>query len=96
MLMPKRTKFRKQMKGRNRGKSFRGNSISFGTKGKKYELGTKKHHDHLICTKCDTIIEFYDDTIEDQQEMIAKRFDFEMTGHTMKIVGICKKCQNVK
>ena len=31
MLMPKRTKFRKQMKGRNRGKSFRGNSISFGT-----------------------------------------------------------------
>ena len=29
--MPKRTKYRKQMKGRNRGKSFRGNSISFGT-----------------------------------------------------------------
>ncbi|HIO90396.1 MAG TPA: 50S ribosomal protein L16 [Campylobacterales bacterium] len=31
MLMPKRTKFKKQMKGRNRGKSFRGNSIAFGT-----------------------------------------------------------------
>ena len=31
MLMPKRTKYRKQMKGRNRGKSFRGNSIAFGT-----------------------------------------------------------------
>jgi len=31
MLMPKRTKFKKMMKGRNRGKSFRGNSISFGT-----------------------------------------------------------------
>lgn len=30
MLMPKRTKFRKVMKGRNRGKSFRGNSIAFG------------------------------------------------------------------
>ncbi len=28
--MPKRTKFRKYMKGRNRGKSSRGNSISFG------------------------------------------------------------------
>ncbi len=28
--MPKRTKFRKMMKGRNRGKSFRGNSIAFG------------------------------------------------------------------
>jgi len=31
MLMPKRTKFRKMMKGRNRGKAQRGNSIEFGT-----------------------------------------------------------------
>ncbi|MCH9814805.1 MAG: 50S ribosomal protein L16 [Epsilonproteobacteria bacterium] len=30
MLMPKRTKYRKQMKGRNRGKSYRGNTIAFG------------------------------------------------------------------
>ena len=30
MLMPKRTKWRKQMKGRNRGKSFNGNKIEFG------------------------------------------------------------------
>ncbi|RDU72579.1 50S ribosomal protein L16 [Helicobacter aurati] len=30
MLIPKKTKYRKQMKGRNRGKSFRGNSIAFG------------------------------------------------------------------
>lgn len=33
MLMPKRTKYRKQMKGRNRGKSFRGNSLAFGDIG---------------------------------------------------------------
>jgi large subunit ribosomal protein L16 len=31
MLMPKRTKYRKQMKGRNRGKAGRGNSIAYGT-----------------------------------------------------------------
>ena len=30
MLMPKRTKWRKMQKGRNRGKSFRGNKIEFG------------------------------------------------------------------
>ena len=30
MLMPKRTKWRKQQKGRSRGKSFRGNKIEFG------------------------------------------------------------------
>ena len=33
MLMPKRTKYRKQMKGRNRGKAFRGTSLAFGEFG---------------------------------------------------------------
>jgi len=35
MLQPKRTKFRKQMKGRNRGLSLRGNQVSFGEFGLK-------------------------------------------------------------
>ncbi len=35
MLQPKRTKFRKQMKGRNRGLALRGSTISFGEFGLK-------------------------------------------------------------
>jgi large subunit ribosomal protein L16 len=35
MLQPKRTKFRKQMKGRNRGLAHRGNKVSFGDYGLK-------------------------------------------------------------
>jgi len=35
MLQPKRTKYRKQMKGRNRGLAQRGSSISFGEFGLK-------------------------------------------------------------
>ena len=31
MLQPKRTKFRKQQKGRMRGKAYRGSTIAFGT-----------------------------------------------------------------
>ncbi|PKN15419.1 MAG: 50S ribosomal protein L16, partial [Deltaproteobacteria bacterium HGW-Deltaproteobacteria-24] len=33
MLMPKRTKYRKQMKGRNRGKASSGNSLAYGDFG---------------------------------------------------------------
>ena len=33
MLQPKRTKFRKQQKGRNRGKALVGNKVSFGELG---------------------------------------------------------------
>jgi Fur family ferric uptake transcriptional regulator len=68
-------------------------SISFGVQGKKYELGLKKHHDHLICTKCGAIIEFFDETIEKRQEEIARKFNFSMSDHTMKIFGLCEKCQ---
>ncbi len=35
MLQPKRTKFRKQQKGRNRGNASRGNRVSFGNYGLK-------------------------------------------------------------
>lgn len=35
MLQPKRTKYRKQMKGRNRGLALRGNTVAFGEFGLK-------------------------------------------------------------
>jgi Fur family ferric uptake transcriptional regulator len=71
-------------------------SISFGTQGKKYEFGLKEHHDHLVCLECGGIEEFFDETIEKQQEEIAKKFHFKMTNHIMKIVGVCKACQAKK
>jgi len=68
-------------------------SISFGTQGKKYEFGLKDHHDHLVCLECGDISEFYDGTIEKLQEEIAKKYNFKMTNHIMKIMGICSVCQ---
>lgn len=69
-------------------------SLSFGAQGKKYELGAKDHHDHMICTKCGKITEFVDEEIEKRQHTIAEKFGFEMLDHSMQIYGICKKCQN--
>ena len=68
-------------------------SISFGAQGKKYEFGLGTHHDHLVCLKCGDISEFYDETMERLQEEIAKKFNFKMTNHIMKITGICSACQ---
>ena len=69
-------------------------SLSFGSQGKKYELGAKEHHDHMICTKCGNITEFVDEDIELRQHAIAKEFGFKMQDHSMQIYGICKNCQN--
>ncbi|NOQ29883.1 MAG: transcriptional repressor [Helicobacteraceae bacterium] len=68
-------------------------SLSFGASGKKYELGMKEHHDHMICTKCNTIIEFVDDDIEKRQHIIADEAGFKLLDHSMQMYGICKNCQ---
>ncbi len=41
----------------------------------------------------ETLLNFIDEIIEERQEEIAKKFNFKMTDHTMKIVGLCKNCQ---
>lgn len=71
-------------------------SLSFGAQGKKYELGAKDHHDHMICTKCGEITEFVDEVIEAQQHKIAEEHGFLMQDHSMQIYGICKTCQEQK
>ncbi|HHD84143.1 MAG TPA: transcriptional repressor [Campylobacteraceae bacterium] len=68
-------------------------SLSFGTQGKKFELGNKPHHDHMICEVCGSIIEFEDPKIEALQQAIAKAHGFKLTNHLMQLYGICKKCQ---
>jgi Fur family ferric uptake transcriptional regulator len=69
-------------------------SLSFGAQGKKYELGAKDHHDHLICTQCGSITEFVDEAIEIRQLEIATALGFKMVEHSMQIYGICKNCQD--
>ncbi|MCP4114649.1 MAG: Fur family transcriptional regulator [Desulfobacteraceae bacterium] len=53
-------------------------------------LGT--HHDHMVCTKCGTIIEFRDETLERQQVDLAAAYGFHMLQHKMEIYGICGDC----
>ncbi|MDR0762788.1 MAG: transcriptional repressor [Campylobacteraceae bacterium] len=68
-------------------------SLSFGSQGKKFELGNKPHHDHMICKNCGQIVEFEDKSIEKLQEKIAKSNGFRLTGHLMQLYGICNNCQ---
>jgi len=68
-------------------------SLSFGAQGKKYELGAKEHHDHMICTQCGEITEFVDEQIEHRQHDITNKLGFKMADHSMQIYGICAKCQ---
>ncbi len=67
--------------------------IEFDDKETQYEhrhLGL--HHDHMVCIKCDSILEFKDEEIERQQFKVANVYGFHMLQHKMEIYGICSKC----
>lgn len=55
-------------------------------------LENDSHHDHLICTKCEKIIEFVDEKIERLQLKIAKQHGFIIKSHKMELYGLCAKC----
>src|SRR5215468_6344021 len=51
------------------------------------------HHDHLICTECGELIEFYSEVIEQKQDEIAAQYKFRPTRHSLRIFGVCANCQ---
>lgn len=65
----------------------------FGKGHSLFEASLGDHHDHLVCTECDKIIEFENPTIENLQEDIAKQNGFRLTHHKMELYGICETCQ---
>lgn len=53
-----------------------------------------EHHDHMICTECGKVIEFFSPEIENLQETVAAEYGFKLTHHSMRILGLCADCQN--
>ncbi len=69
----------------------------FGEGFARYEaLGPQGHHDHLICTRCGTIVEFEDPGIEELQERVSKTHGFQMERHRLEIYGLCPDCRAAK
>jgi len=52
-----------------------------------------EHHDHLVCTGCNAIIEFKNETIEKLQDEIAARHGFMIRSHKLEIYGLCSNCR---
>jgi len=58
-----------------------------------FELDRGQHHDHMVCVKCNTVTEFYDQEIEERQKTVAQKYDFELQDHSLYMYGICKECK---
>ena len=49
-------------------------------------------HDHLICKKCQKLIEFPNEDIAAVVEKVAAEHGFRMTGHRLEVEGVCAEC----
>jgi len=63
-----------------------------------FEMNEGQHHDHIVCTRCGRVVEFFDETIEKCQEAVAKREGFIIREHSLIIYGECARenCPNLK
>lgn len=69
--------------------------VRFGDNKTYYEHHyNHEHHDHMICTECGTVIEFFSPDIESLQDQMADKFGFRPTHHSLRMWGVCFECQN--
>jgi Fur family ferric uptake transcriptional regulator len=66
----------------------------FGRANALYEhVYGRRHHDHMVCDRCQQVIEFVNDEIEALQDEVCRFYRFRPTNHVMQIFGICDACQ---
>lgn len=53
-----------------------------------------EHHDHMICTECGKVIEFFSAELEAMQDEMAAQHGFKPTHHSLRILGVCEACQS--
>ena len=60
--------------------------------GRRYEIAGGRHHDHIICTECQQILEFRNDEIEELQDKVADEYKARLVSHDMRLFVICSDC----
>ena len=57
-----------------------------------FELNSGHHHDHIVCIRCNRVVEFVDTLIEARQDAIAAQYGFQIEDHSLVIYGVCADC----
>ena len=58
----------------------------------RYELNHNEHKHHLFCVSCQKLIPIEDCPMGELQQILKKKIDFDVTGHTLDIYGYCHDC----
>jgi Fur family transcriptional regulator, ferric uptake regulator len=66
----------------------------FGTHQAQYEKSFGfGQHDHIICIKCNKVVEFCDPRIHQINTMMGQLLDFTIEAHALTLFGVCGDCR---
>ncbi|MBE7561916.1 ferric iron uptake transcriptional regulator [Acidithiobacillus sp. HP-6] len=54
-----------------------------------FEMNETGHHDHMVCTACGKVLEFFDEALEARQNEIAGAQGFFISDHSLYLYGTC-------
>lgn len=60
-----------------------------------HEMEHGKHHYHVICLKCGSIVDISDSTFDEIRSHVKREYGFETTQIKMSIYGLCEDCRRI-
>ena len=70
--------------------------LNLGDESVRYDLNLDfdiHNHHHLICNSCGKVIEVKDDSLEILEKKIENEYNFQISNHKCKFLGLCKECK---
>ena len=62
----------------------------------RYELNQHEHKHHLFCVGCHKLIAIEECPLGELQQILKRKIDFEVTGHSLEIYGYCHNCKKLE
>lgn len=68
--------------------------IVFGDRSARYELKDREHHHHVVCIRCDRVVDVdLEQDLDAQEKAIAKKTKFAILRHSLEFFGLCAACR---
>lgn len=68
--------------------------IVFGDRSARYELAGGGHHHHLVCVRCDRVVDVdLGRDLDAQERAIARKTRFKVIRHSLEFFGLCPRCK---
>lgn len=57
-------------------------------------IGKDRHHHHLICSDCGTVVQFEDCSVDSMLGELGRQTNFRISGHWLEVFGVCAACRS--